>query len=97
MRILRNLSSRNYQSDKKADGKREKYTKNMHFPACVRVASAVRSLQGVSFTAAPSMKLRSGIAEIPLTKESITARAVSRCMNPYGRRLLLEKLMMMAR
>ncbi len=31
MRILRNLSSRNYQSDKKADGKREKYTKKYAF------------------------------------------------------------------
>lgn len=73
--------SRNRQSKKMAVESGRSTQRNMHSPVCASVASAVRSLQGAPFTAVLNMKLRSGIAEMLLIKESITVQTVSRCMS----------------
>jgi len=63
-----------------------------HTVSSSNVVSSVRNLQGVPFTAVPSMKLLSGIAEMPLIKESITVQTVSQCMSLYWRMHFLRRL-----
>lgn len=86
--------SRNHPSDTKADGKREKYTKKYAFSSmceCGFCGTKLtrRILHSGSKYETPVWYCRNAANII---KESITARTVSRCVNPYWRMHFLRHI-----
>ena len=80
--------SRNRQTDKKADGKREKYTKKYALSSMCECGFCGTKL--TRRTLHSSMKRRYGIAEMLLTRVRQTVLTVSRCMNPFWKMLFLK-------